>query len=73
MFRHNDVADHAEPITATGLFEGAFQDVLRAGRVEEGLPPVTSEGDEVETVRLLETDESPRHGVRLGVVEMVSL
>ena len=73
VFRHHDVADHVEPITAPGLFERAFEDILRAGCVEEGLPPVTSEGDEVETLGLLETNKSPRHGVRLDVLEVVGL
>jgi hypothetical protein len=50
VFRHHDVADHVEVITATGLFERALEDLLGMGCVEEGLPPVTSEGDEVETV-----------------------
>ena len=56
VFGHDDVADHVEPIAATGLLERALEDVLRVGSVEEGLAPVTSEGDEVETVRLLITN-----------------
>ena len=54
MFGHHDKADHVEPITATGLFERSFKDILRMGRVEVGLSPITSESDEVETVGLLE-------------------
>jgi hypothetical protein len=34
-------------------------------RVEGRSTTVTTKGDEVETVGLLETDESPRHGRRL--------
>jgi hypothetical protein len=61
VFRHNHIPDYLEPVAATGLFERAFKDSLRVRCVEQGLPPVTSERDEVETVGLLKTDESPRH------------
>ena len=63
MLGHDHVSNHIEPIASPGLFERSLKDILRVGRVEEGLPPVTSEGDEVETVGLLETHQSPRHGV----------
>lgn len=62
---HHHVADHVEPVAAPGLFERAFENVLRVVCVEERLPTITTEGDEVETLRLLEPDESPRHVKRL--------
>jgi hypothetical protein len=65
VFGHDHVADYIEPITATGLFERSLKDILRMVRVEEGLPPITSECDEVETVGSLESDKSPRHEERL--------
>ena len=73
MFGHDHVADHVEPVAATGLLKGALEDILGVGCVEEGLPPVTSEGDEVETVGSLETNKSPRHGEKLHSRSLTSL
>ena len=39
-------SDHVEPITAPGLFERAFEDSPRVRCVEEGLSPITGEGNE---------------------------
>ena len=54
MLGHDDVADHVEPVAATGLFEGAFEDWLRARVcVEERLPTIAAEGEEVQPAGIL--------------------
>ena len=56
VFGHDDIANHVEPIPATGLFEGAFEDILRVGRAEQWLPAIATERYEMQASRLLETN-----------------
>jgi len=56
VFGHDHVADHVESVAATGLLERTLEDLPCAGCVEEGLPTITAEGDEVQISGLLETD-----------------
>ena len=73
VFGHHDVADHVESIAAPGLFERVLEDVPCVIRVKEGLPAIATEGDEVETVRLLKPDESPGHEVRVQAQSLPGL
>ena len=66
VFGHYYIANYLEPIAPPGLFERSLKYILRVVWVEEGLAARASERDEVETVRLLKSDESPRHGTRLS-------
>lgn len=53
---HDHVADHVEPITATGLFERALEGFFGERCVKEGLPTITAKGNEVQSTGLLQTD-----------------
>ena len=62
MLGHEDVRGYAEALLFAGLFEDLLDGVFCFFGVEEGLALVTTEGDEVELVGLLETFEARWHG-----------
>ena len=47
MLGHDDVGEDFEGVFATGLFEGAFEEVSGCGGVQVMVTVVASEGDEV--------------------------
>src|SRR5882724_7629884 len=59
---YEDVGGYAEALLFAGLFEDLLYGVFCGGSLEEGLPFVTTEGDDVELVGLLETFEARWHG-----------
>jgi hypothetical protein len=59
---HQDVGRDAELLLLTGLFEDLLGDVFGGVGFEEGLPAVTTEGDEVEVLSLLVALEAGGHG-----------
>ena len=65
MFRHDYVPDNIKPVAVPSLFERTLEDTHSMDRIEEGLPPIATEGDEMKTFGLLESLESPRHEWRL--------
>ncbi len=62
MLGHEDVGGNAETLLFAGLFEDLLEGVFCFFGVEEGLALVTTEGDEVELVGLLEAFEARWHG-----------
>ncbi len=58
---HEDVGGDAEALLLASLFEDLLEGVFCGGSLEEGLSVVTTEGDEVELVGLLEAFEARWH------------
>src|SRR5258705_1473033 len=59
---HEDVGGQAEALLFAGLFEDLLEGVFCFFRAEEGVALVTTEGDEVELLRLLEALQARWHG-----------
>ena len=59
---HEDVGGDVETLLFAGFFEDLLESVFRSGGLEEGLSVVTTEGDEVKLVGLLEAFEARWHG-----------
>src|SRR5258705_12068810 len=59
---HEDVGGQAEALLFAGLFEDLLEGVFCFFGAEEGLALVTTEGDEVELLRLLEALQARWHG-----------
>jgi hypothetical protein len=62
MLGHHDVGGYAESLLFTGLFKDLLDGVFCFFGVEEGLAFVTTEGDEVKLVGLVEASEARWHG-----------
>ena len=62
MVQHDDVADDVEVIFATGLFEGALEEVARFWGVQVRQVVVAAEIDGVVVAGGLVTFEACRHG-----------
>ena len=59
---HKDVGGYSEALLFAGLFEDLLDYVFCFVGVEQGLTLVTTEGDEVELIGLLEAFEAGGHG-----------
>jgi hypothetical protein len=59
---HENVGGYAEALLFAGLFEDLLDGVFCFFGAEEGLALVTTEGDEVELVGLLEAFQAGWHG-----------
>jgi hypothetical protein len=73
VFGHDYVSRDEEVIPGAGALENFKERVAGFGRAEEWVAVLTAEGDEVEAAGLLETVETPGHGLRVDVVLDVSL
>ena len=62
---HDDVSEDAHFVSTPDTFQRGRKCLLRFGRVEERASLITGEGNEVRTLRLVETLESPSHVGRL--------
>ncbi len=62
VFRHNDIAVDAGPVTRTGTLQLLLDEGFGVRIGEEGKTAVTTEGDEVERFALLISFEPIRHG-----------
>jgi hypothetical protein len=69
---HDDVSEDAQFVSTPDSFQRGYKCILRLGRVEERASLITGEGNEVRTLRLVETLESPGHVSRLdgGVIPL---
>lgn len=70
---HDYIADYSKLIAAPSLLQGVFEGSLCANCVQEWLTTVATEGNEVKLLRLLQPDETPRHGFSLRVIETENL
>ena len=72
VFGHDDVSEDAQFASTPDSFQRGNKCILRLGRVEERASLITGEGNEVRTLRLVETLESPGHVGRLdgGVIPL---
>jgi hypothetical protein len=68
VFGHDHVSVHPQFETAARSLQTDWEEVINPRTVEEGLPPIASEGDEVRLSRFVETVQTARHGesVRLA-------
>src|SRR5580693_1290374 len=48
MLRHNDISNETEPMSATNLIQNSHKAVPRPNRSQQGPPPITTEGDEMQ-------------------------
>ncbi len=67
VFRHDNISVHPQPETSPHSLQTAWEEVVGSGVVEEWLPPVTTEGDEVGFSGFLETIQASRHEERVQV------
>ena len=58
---HDDVPEDTQFVSTPDSFQRGHKYLLRFGRVEERAPLIAGEGNEVRTLRLVETLESPSH------------
>ena len=65
MFGHDDVSVHAQLETPAHSLQAHREEIVNPRTIEEGLPPITTEGDEVRLSGFVETVQTARHGERL--------
>ena len=63
---HDHVADHHELIAAAHLLENGEKPIPTGNRAEQGLPPVTATGDEMQVSSAIIALQFPRHGKRVA-------
>ena len=65
MFGHHHVADDHPLVTLPNLFQHFHEQVATRGAGQPGLPPVTTECEEVQIVSAVPALQAPRHNRRL--------
>ena len=65
MLGHHNVADDIESVAAAGFLQRMLEGGFRFFRLKIRLTTITTEGDKVQVVGLLKSDESLGHGWRL--------
>src|SRR5664279_3373508 len=65
MLGHHDVSDDIESVAAADFLQRMLEDSFRFFRLKIGLTTITIEGDKVQVVGLLKSNEFLVHGWRL--------
>jgi hypothetical protein len=65
VFWHDYVSRDVEVIPSARAFENFDEGVSGLGSAKERIAMLTAEGDEVETMRLLEAFQTPGHALRV--------
>jgi len=65
MFRHDDITRYPKTILAARLLKRLFEEPLRVSRLQQRLPAIATEGNEVQIAGPLMSLQSPRYRERL--------